>query len=192
MSRRLDTLAELYGDVHRQWNASATYCERHGIDNRACHGFCGLVTITPISLLPNRRFDLRDNDAGVDLGVVIEAMDGSGEQAIDLVAWPAENPRDVRTLCGLAPILGLWAALNPATYIFDHPLEIHRTPLDWLRADCTGAAIIIPKIAGRFLIDLPGPFGGQDAGHVRSLRKMVEAPGKRVEFLMPSPVRRAA
>ena len=188
----LDTLGEIYDHIRPRLE-TVDYLEKQDIDINTVVGFCGSPTVLPIMLLPGRRFDLPDGHGGDTVtGCAIEARDEIGETAIDLVAWPVANPTDVHSLCGAAPILGLWAAHNPSTYIFGRPLEIHQTPLAWLQADCDGAAIIVPQLAGRLLIDLPGPFGGQDNAHVHALRNMVRAPGERVDFLVPSPVRRAA
>ena len=114
--------------------------------------------------------------------MVIEAKGEDGEEVIDLVAWPVADPRDIRTLCGAAPLLGWWNAVSPATYLFSRSLTIHKTPLEWLQADCEGAAIIVPNLAGRLLMDIAGTFAAGDTGHVAGLRRMVRRPGERVEI----------
>ena len=134
MNPRIDmALTEIY-DLNRPRLATIDYLAAHGIDINAVVGFCGSPTVLPIMLLPGRRFDLPDGHGGDTVtGCAIEARDEIGETIIDLVAWPVASPADVRTLLGQAPMVGLWAAFNAATYAFDVPLVMHRTPLAWLQ-----------------------------------------------------------
>jgi hypothetical protein len=115
-----------------------------------------------------------------------------GETVIDLVAWPIANPTDFHTLCGAVPMLGLWQAFNAATYVFDYPLVMHRTPLDWLKAGCEGAAIVIPSLAARSFLDLPGRIGAADLAHQRELKSLLNDMIRAVEIVSPKTVRRAA
>jgi len=185
------TLAEIY-DLEKPRLSTVDYLAEHGIDINAIAGFCGSPTIAPITLLPNRLFDLPDHGADAVDGAVIEARSEDGESVIDLVAWPINDPANVRTLCGLAPILGLWAAFNAATYVFGSPLVIHRTPLDWLKANCEGAAVVIPKLAARAFLDLPGRIGAADLVHQRELKGLLNDMISSVEIVSPKTIRRAA
>lgn len=186
-SRILNALTEIY-DQERPRLATVDYLAEHDIDVNVVAGFCGPPTVLPITLLPNRRFDLPDHGADTVEGVVIEVRGEDGETVIDLVAWPVADLTDVRTLCGVAPIVGLWNALNPSTYFLDHPLVIHRTPLAWLQADCEGAAVVIPEMAARIFLDIRdmgGRIGAQDADHAHELRKILQALVDQIEIVMP-------
>ncbi len=188
------TLAEIY-DLEKPRLPTVDYLVGNGIDVGAVVGFVGSPTVLPISLLPNRRFDLPDHGADAVDGVIIEARSEDGDSVIDLVAWPIANPTDVHTLCGAAPMLGLWQAFNAATYVFDCPLIVHRTPLDWLKADCNGAAIVIPKLAVRTFLeisDIGGRIGAEDFNHAHELRRHLDAMTKHVEIVAPKPNRIAA
>ena len=71
---------------------------------------------------------------------------------------------------------------------------MHRSPLDWLKADCEGAAVVIPELADRTFLDITnmgGRIGGQDLGHAHELEKMLLALVDRVEIVIPK-VRLAA
>jgi len=197
-ARIINALSEIY-DIERLRLATVDYLATHDIDINAVAGACGSPTVTPITLLPNQRFDLPDRcaeDGVVNVkGVVIEARGEDGETVFDLVAWPIANPTDVHTLCGSAPILGLWQAFNAATYVFDYPLVIHRTPLDWLKADCQGAAIIIPDLAAQTFLDIAnfgGQIGASDPAHARELKAHLVAFFSTVKIISPNPLRRVA
>ncbi len=187
-------LAELY-DLNRPRLKTVDYLAKHGIGINAVAGFCGSPTVLSIMLLPNQRFDLPDHGADAVDGMVIEARGEDGETVADLVAWPVANPTDVRTLCGAAPMVGLWAALNPGTYTFGYPLVMHRSPLAWLQANCEGAAVVIPKFATRTFLeirDMGGRIGAEDFDHAHELRRLLDAMTKRVEIVAPKPIRRVA
>ena len=92
-------------------------------------------------------------------------------------------------------MLGLWQAFNPASYVFDYPLVIRKSALDWLKADCQGAAVVIPKLSARTFLDITdmgGRFGGQDAAHANELKGHLTALIDQVEIVAPKPIRRAA
>lgn len=192
-ARVLEVLDEIY-DPWRLRLATVDYLAAHDIDINAVAGFCGSPTVTLISLLPNRRFDLPDHGAEALDGVVIEAIDADGESVIDLIAWPLSNPSNVHTLLGQARMVGLWGALNPGTYTFGYPLVMHRSPLAWMQADCEGAAVVIPELAARTFLeirDMGGRKGAQDADHAHELRNILKTLVDQVEIVIPK-MRRAA
>ena len=189
--RILDALTELY-DLERARLATVDYLAVHGIDINKVAGFCGSPTITPITLLPSRFFDLPNPHDETVEGCVIEARGEDRKSVIDLVAWPVANPSDVRTLLGQSPMVGLSVALDTSTYLLSHPLVMHRTPLDWLKASCEGAAVVLPELAARVFLDLPGRIGAEDLDHAHELRRHLDAMTKRVEIVAPNPIRRVA
>jgi len=175
-------------DLERPRQVTVGYLEKQSIDITKVAGFYGSPTVVPITLLPNNRFDLPDHGAEAVEGVVIEAHNEDGETVVDLVAWLVADPFDVRTLLGRVSMVGLWAALNPGTYIFNYPLVMHRSPLAWLRANCEGAAVVIPKLAARTFLeitDMGGRLGAQDAAHACELQKMLLALVGQVEIVIP-------
>ncbi len=184
----LDALDALHDDQRRQWVASADYQIEHGIAGRAVHGFAGLVSVVDIVLLAGARFDLPNEGDDRTTGVIIKAIDADGVSPLDLVGWPLADPGDVRTLLGRAPILGLEAAFNPATYYLEHPLIVHRTALAWLQANCEGAAVVIPKLAARTFLEITtmgGLIGAQDPAHACELQNMLYALVDQVEIVIP-------
>ena len=196
MNARIDHALDALYDLDRPRLESVDYMAAYGIDlNRVAH-HCGLPTVLPIMLLAHRKFDFPDGHGAESTeGCVIEARAEDGETVIDLVAWPISNPRDVRSLIGVVSILGLRQAFNASTYVCGYPLVMHRTGLDWLQADCHGAAVVTPKLAALTFLDITnmgGRFGGQDAAHAHELKKMLQALVDQVEIVAPKPIRRAA
>ena len=63
-------------------------------------------------------------------------------------------------------------AINPASYYLNTPLLMHRTPLDWLKAGCRGAVVVVPHVAARMLLDLPGKVAAQDEVHGQELERL--------------------
>jgi hypothetical protein len=195
-SRIYDALIAIYDEEDRRWNDNADYRRDNGIDLNRASGFCGSLIVADIVLLSNRRFDLPDGHGAESVSAcIIEARAGDGETIVDLVAWPVTNSADVRTLLGRASMVGLWAALNPGTYYLDYPLQVHRTALDWLRAGCDGAAVVIPELAARTFLeiaDMGGRISTQDFAHERELKSHLKAMIDRVSVVSPKPERMAA
>ena len=106
---------------------------------------------------------------------MIEAFDRDGETPIDLVAWPVDKPAEVLTMYRRAAIVGLWQAMSPYQYTFGRPVDLHRTPEDWLKAGCDGCAIATPHIAARTLIDLPGRFAPRDREHAAEVDRLIKS-----------------
>ena len=118
------------------------------------------------------RFDFVGHGEPVE-AFVLEVLDFDGETHLDIAAWPLCDPGRVLTMFGRAPLIGMWAALNPATYYMGKALVMHRTPLEWLMSGCSGAAVLVPRLAARQLIDLPGPLAARDHRHGLQLRKLM-------------------
>lgn len=144
------------------------YVRRHGLELGRISGFAGATGILPIVDCGSARFDF-EAPGELSAGFICEALAEDGETVIDLVAWPLDRPTTVLTMFGRAPLLGLWEAMNPATYFGGKPLQMHRTPLEWLQAGCRGAAVVRPSAAARLLFELDGAIAGKDERHRRQL-----------------------
>jgi hypothetical protein len=188
----IDLLAARH-DLHERAlpsEAFLDYVRAHRLDLSRIGGFAGITAATPIIDCGNRRFDFGDDHSEAVPGFVCEAFAEDGETVIDLVAWPISRPDQPMTLFGRCGLLGIWEAMNPATFIFDKPISIHRSPLDWLKAGCSGAAVADPRVAAWALLDIPGRIAGQDKQHSRQLLELAETVIDRSRFV--APVRRAA
>ena len=163
---------ELYA---RWWlsQAGLAYMRNHGLDWGDIAAFAGCLVFTNVSFLENRRFDFSDTDGTP--AAVIEALDRDGETVIDLVAWPLDKPGAFASMFRRVSMLGTWHAFNTATYTFGEPLRLYRTPLGWLKAKCQGACIIDKAVAGRDLLDAPGPVACGNAAHALEVKAMFQA-----------------
>lgn len=165
--------AELLRRASVTISASAAYVAEHGLDHRLVEAHAGLLALISVEFCEPSRFEFADTG---EPAAVVEALDSDGETLVDLVAWPVADPTRVSTMFGRAPLVGGYAALNPATYFFDRPLQVHRTPLDWLKAGCDGCAVVVPALAARVLNDdVPGRIAGQDPGHAREIAALLES-----------------
>jgi hypothetical protein len=161
------------------------YWREHRLDPAMVAGFAGLLAVLPMRVFPQERFDFGED--GDPLGAVVEAFDEDGETVLDLVAWPIAEPERVLSMFGRAPVLGMWAAMDPATFIFDRPLMVHRTPLDWLKSGCHGCAIVVPRLAARLFVELPGQIAAQDMPHARELRALLQSVVDVSRIVLPVP-----
>ena len=66
-------------------------------------------------------------------------------------------------------------AFNPATYFFNMPLKVHRTPLDWLKARCDGCVVVVPSLGRWVLNEVPGRVAGQDIQHAQELAVLTQS-----------------
>lgn len=152
----------------------AKYAQGHALDIERITYFAGATSVLEIVDCGNGRFDFAGNGEPIE-AFVIDVIDADGETHIDIAAWPVDNPGHVLTMFGRAPLMGMWAALNPASYYMGKPLIMHRTPLEWLMSGCSGAAVLVPDLAARLLIDLPGPIAARDHQHRLQLQKLMHS-----------------
>jgi hypothetical protein len=75
-----------------------------------------------------------EGDAHVVLPVV---MDGD---LVDIVAFRPSAPSEWMLRTGLGWALGLHRGLEP--YTWGEPAVVRESPLDWMRADCTGLVVL--------------------------------------------------
>lgn len=103
---------------------------------------------------------------------------------IDLAAWGPPRP------------LALWIARgsmlgseNLFGFRMREALEIHPTPLEWLRAGCQGVVIIDPQ-KSTDLLRRAAPLQASSVAHGRALSRILEV--RRPRILVPAPVDRRA
>jgi hypothetical protein len=114
---------------------------------------------------------------------------GHGE-FIDFAAWqPRTGQLATWRSAGFA--IGQEAICNPATYFAGGALRIHRSPLEWLKADRDGIVIADHKQTYAMLRHVPR-LSFADAMLARQVRAWLQPPKPRVEFLVEVPAERAA
>ena len=120
---------------------------------------------------PPRRFHF---DPTGEPAVVIEALEiEHGERwLVDHVAWPIGRPSEFAPAAGRADLLGADQVDNPASFFGARPLLVHRTPLCWLRAGCSGAVVLNERRAGARLAGALGNLAGEDDEHARQIARI--------------------
>ena len=177
--KQIATMAARLDFYERAWPTQeyVSYVREHRLDIKTIGYFAGGCGVIPIMDCGGGRFDFTGTASNMETvnAFVCEAFDVDGETAVDLVAWPLNRPKHVLTMFGQAGLLGLWAAHNPATFFMGGWLHLHRTPLDWLKSGCCGAAIVTPHIAARQLVDVPGRIEAVDRLHGREIHWLMHS-----------------
>lgn len=142
------------------------------LDLRLVEAFAGSLTLARCTFSPPpRRFHL-DPDAKLAAVIdVLEVEDGERWRA-DLLAWPIDRPSEFATAVGRADLLGADRIENPSSYLGGRPLQVHRTPLAWLRAGCQGVVVLDERRGGVRLAAALGNLAGEDEEHARQIVRM--------------------
>ncbi len=130
-----------------------------------------------VRFLENETFEFADDGQRVLIFRVVECG-----CEIDRIAW---SPRDgkLATWRGVAFALGQNAIWNPGTYFAGGALRLHRTALDWLKADRDGICIVNPKLAYSQLHH-EDRLIFSDAVYAAQVRKWMKPPKVRSQFLV--------
>jgi len=103
---------------------------------------------------------------------VRERIDGDEPEAVDLIAWRADDPFAFWTMFGNASALGADNITNAGTYVWNTPLSLHRTPLAWLQWRCRGAVILYEHDTGRLLERALGNIACEDRDHALAVARL--------------------
>jgi hypothetical protein len=88
-----------------------------------------------VRFLAGNTFEFTDEEDGIRALIFIEPND-------ELIAW--RPGLSIASFHGRSYALNEHALCNPATWFDDGKLRIHRTPLEWLKADRNGIVIVQP------------------------------------------------
>ncbi len=159
------------------------YIRKHRLDLAMVQAHAGYLNIALAAFMADTF--LFDSDG--EPAAVIEALlfDHDREEfTADVVAWPVHDPWAFATAMGDRDGA---AVLGPQNMVQrgGQPLVVHRTPLDWLQAECTGCVLLKPA-AGEWLLKAGGPFIAEDAEHGRELRELLGANALRHRILIPN------
>jgi hypothetical protein len=176
-------LSELF-ELALQTSDYCDYIRQQGIAMNELAPMAGTTAVIDVVDCGGQRFDwaARGNPFRA---FVCEAYEADGVTTADLVAWPIVNPRNVYSMFGNAAWVGASRAWSYDTYYLGKALDIHRCPLDWIKAGCTGAAVVDQNLAARELIDLPGPIAARDRSHAEELATLIQTVTKRTRILVP-------
>lgn len=148
----------------------AAYVNLHELDLEAVNAYAGILAIVGCKFLGNGAFKF---DAGGEPGVVIEVLADDAETTIDLVAWPVDASEAFATAVGDGYALGIGNVTNAASWALGNVLRIHRTPLAWLQAGCSGVCALDHRFMTHWLRAALGPIAVEDAEHGRQVLAML-------------------
>lgn len=140
----------------------ANWLERQGIDYFDCENLIGPLRTHPVRFLQHG-FDFVDRGPAS----VIQGVYNENGAALDLVAWSLTEPNKISLFFGDGVMLGANNAATPTLY----PLQVHRSPLNWLRARCTGICILSATNARKTLGRHHGKLIAEDLNHAKALAK---------------------
>jgi hypothetical protein len=152
------------------------YTKANGIDPKTCYPFCGLLAVTACVFFSGRFQFAGVNEDDAETSAVIECLGEDAETILDLCAWPFSDPARFATMFCTALALGIDRIANPASYFLGRHLQLHRTPLRWLQADCDGAVILDHATAHLWLNRALGPVAGEDREHAEAIRRAAVPP----------------
>jgi hypothetical protein len=158
--------------------ATARWLHGEGIDMAHALNVAGPIVEHTIVTFDGELFDFAAPDDPHAFHAVVHIVSGDdAESPVDLVAWTRDHPGRVLRCLGAGVALGADKILNPATYFAGEPLQIHRSPLAWLRAGCAGIVILEPDGVLERLDRLPPrvePYKllAEDIDHGRELRRL--------------------
>ena len=153
-------------DLIQHARPSLSYVKSQCIDWASAEMACGGIFMVPAQAVPPQSF--RIDPAGSEAAIV-EVYDEYG-LTVDLVCWRPADPSRWRCLIGAAPALGRVKAVDPATYVFDEPLKLYKTPLRWLQQRCYGAALLDPDRGARWLLNVAPPaIAAEDEAHAAAI-----------------------
>ncbi|WP_395661673.1 hypothetical protein [Aestuariivirga sp.] len=167
------------------------YLKAQGIDPKQTAAHAGIASGFHCILDDTGLFHF-DHDG--EKSLVFEVLDEDAATTIDLCAFSIVNPDRFGTAMGNAPLLGMTNITNPASWTFGKKLHVHRRPLEWLKAGCSGTVILDHLTAPSFLSRKLGDLLAEDADHARELGPILCTPlVDRNSILFPKfPARRAA
>jgi len=166
----IDLILRDYYSIADWSKAAAGYAKEQKLDLRLVNAFAGVFAILPC-VFENGFFAI-DFDEG-EPGAVIEALGDDGETTLDLVAWPTRKPDQFATVLNNADALGIGNVTNPASWAFDNQLHVHRTPLSWLKAGCSGCCILDHRYVAYWLGQALGPIVAESREHASALSMLL-------------------
>jgi hypothetical protein len=119
-----------------------------------------------------------------DTEAMIFVVNDDISDVIDLAAWARPHPPALWMARG-----SMLGAENLFGFRMREALEVHETPLEWLRAACNGVVVInVAKAAS--LLRRAEPLQAASVEHGRALRRLLEVRPPRI--LVPASVERRA
>lgn len=173
--------------------AAVAYVQDNGALPGVFPGAFGSYTVANITDCGSGRFDFAREGEGLP-AFLLEAFDADGETPADVVGWVVDRPDRVLSMFARLAFLGESQAVNPASYFAGLPLDVHRTPLEWMQNGCRGVAVVVPHLAAMTLLHAPAVAGRDDihTAQLATLARTAIPVFDATKFLSASQPRRAA
>jgi hypothetical protein len=171
---------------------TARWLRAQGVDVARALNIAGPIIEHTITVFDRHAFDFAAPDAVGAVRAIVHVVYGDdAETPVDLVAWTRAHPERVLRCLRAAVALGIDRIANPASYFAGKPLQIHRTPLAWLRANCQGIVVLSADGVLDRLDRLPArpePYRllAEDLDHGVELRRLLAPLRPRVRLFVPS------
>ena len=130
-----------------------------------------------VRFLENETFEFVDDG---DRALIFRVVDC--EYEIDLVAWSHRQDK-LATNRGVAFALGQDSITNPGTFFDGGTLQVHPTPLEWLRADREGICIVQSRFTYSQLHNVKR-LQFADKVHAKRVNLWIQPPKTRAELLV--------
>jgi hypothetical protein len=171
---------------------TARWLRAQGVDIAQALNIAGPVIEHDVAVFDKDAFDFAAPDDPHAARAVVHVVHGDdAETPVDLVAWERGRPDRVLRCLATGIALGACQIQNPASYFAGKPLQIHRTPLAWLRAGCQGIVVLSADgVLDRLdrLPPRPEPYRllAEDLDHGVELRRLLAPLRPRVRLFVPS------
>jgi hypothetical protein len=164
------------------------YIDHYNLDQKTILANAGILTLVLARLVPVKGGWTFEFDADGIPSAVVEAIlfDVEREPYVaDLVAWPLHDPHTFATAMGPRGGADVLGALSMPMR-GKSPLQVFRTPLQWLQAGCEGC-VPLNEDGGRFwLAKAGGPFVVQNLQDGRWMRQLLGKSCSHQSILIPS------
>jgi hypothetical protein len=171
---------------------TARWLRAQGVDVGRALNVAGPIIEHDVAIFDKDAFDFAaPGDPHAVRAVVHVVHSDDAVAPVDLAAWTRAHPDRVLLCLGAGVALGVDQIQNPASYFAGKPLQIHRTPLAWLRASCAGIVVLSADGVLDRLDRLPPrsePYRllAEDLDHGVELRRLLAPLRPRVRLFVPS------
>ena len=141
--------------------------QRHGVTDPNAKAICGLARIV-------RMGNFFEFHSSGEYAVIVPVI--AGDDVVDLLAFDPSKPEEWWYRIGGERLLDGDAL---GDQLLGKPLQIYRTPLNWLKGRCDGVVIFDTNRAFIDLATAPNGVVGEDDEHTEELRRTMSATAQR-------------
>lgn len=171
---------------------TARWLRAQGVNVAQALNIAGPFVEHGIAVFDRRAFAFAMPDDPLAIQAIVHVVRGDdAETPVDLIAWTRDRPELTLRCLGTGVALGVDQICNPSCYFFGAPLQIHRSPLGWLRSGCRGIVVLDDDGVLDRLGRLPArrePYRllAEDLDHARELRRFLAPLRPTIRLFVPS------